>query len=79
MDRSYKSAVVLKLERKDTDQREEFPCPGFINRDPKGTWVRDARNEFGMEGGIWMLDRFVQVLEKSEPSKFERLKVRQRI
>jgi hypothetical protein len=70
MNRSHRKAAVLEIDWSKKNQKNEVGARGFFVKDPQQAWVRASNEQFEMEGGIWMLNRFLQVLEKSEKGKF---------
>jgi hypothetical protein len=72
MDLRHQKAVILNRDPEKEKSMGEVGARGFFAKDPKGAWIRESRGEFEMSGGIWMLDRFLQVLKMTEKAKFAR-------
>ena len=45
---------------------------GFFSKNALGSWERDDREEFEMEGGIWTIRRYLEVLNKCESGSLKR-------
>ena len=72
MDQRHQKAAILDRDLERERSMGEVGARGFFAKDPSGAWIRESREEFEMSGGVWMLDRFLQVLKMTDNAVFTR-------
>jgi len=64
MDESRQRAAVLNVAEELNRHKDQVRARGFFMQDQNGRWLADSREEFELEGGVWTLNRFLQVLQR---------------
>jgi hypothetical protein len=66
-----KAAVVMRDPERESTMGD-VGGHGFFSKNALGSWERDDRPEFEMEGGVWTLTRYLEVLSKCESGPVKR-------
>ena len=74
MDLKHQKAAILNRDSEKEKSMGEVGARGFFARDSKGAWIRESHAKFEMNGGIWLLGRFLQVLKKTDEATFTRFR-----